>query len=58
MAKMGRPKVDNPKKNLIGLKMTDDEVKRLKAYAQAHDKTVSEVIQGALELQYKQSKKK
>lgn len=57
MAKMGRPKVDNPKKNLIGLKMTDDEVKRLKAYAEAHSKTVSEVIQGALELQYKQSKK-
>ncbi len=57
MAKMGRPKVDNPKKNIIGLKMTDDQVKRLKAYAAAYDKTVSEVIQSALELQYKESEK-
>lgn len=57
MAKMGRPKVDNPRKNLIGLKMTDDEVKRLKAYANAHGKTVSEVLLEALELQYEKSEK-
>ena len=58
MAKMGRPKVDNPKKHMVGLKMTDDEIDRLKAYAAKKGKTVSEVLQDAIDLQYKADKKK
>lgn len=54
MAKVGRPKSDNPKKTLIGLKMTSDEANRLKEYASKHNMTVTEVLQKGLEIQYEQ----
>lgn len=38
MAKMGRPAVENPKKHMVGLKMTDDEIERLKTYAAKKEK--------------------
>ena len=53
MAKMGRPKAENPRNNFIGVKMTDDEVKKLREYAASHDITLTEVILRALELLYK-----
>lgn len=58
MAKMGRPAVENPKKHMVGLKMTDDEIERLKTYAAKKGKTVSEVLQDAINLQYEADKKK
>ena len=33
VARTGRPKSDNPKKTLIGLKLTEEEAARLKGYA-------------------------
>lgn len=54
MAKVGRPKSDNPKKNLIGFKMTEDEANRLKEYASRHNMTVTEVLQKGLDIQYEQ----
>lgn len=41
MAKMGRPKSENPKKNLIGLKLTEEETVKLKEYASKHDMTIT-----------------
>jgi hypothetical protein len=37
VARTGRPKSDNPKKNLIGLKLTEEEAAKLKEYASKHD---------------------
>ena len=35
VARTGRPKSDNPKKTLIGLKLTEEEAARLKGYNRA-----------------------
>ncbi len=52
MAKMGRPKSDNPKKSLIGLKLTEQEAARLKEYASKHDMTITQVLQRGIDMQY------
>lgn len=53
MAKTGRPKSDNPKNSLIGLKLTEDEATKLKEYASKHGMTITEVLQRGIDLQYK-----
>lgn len=52
MAKTGRPKSDNPKKQLIGLKLTEGEAKKLKEYASKHDMTITQVLQKGIDMQY------
>ena len=52
MAKTGRPKSDNPKKNVVGLKLTEEETATLKEYASKHDMTVTQVLQRGIDLQY------
>lgn len=52
MARTGRPKSDNPKNSLIGLKLTEDEAAKLKEYASKHDMTITEVLQRGISLQY------
>lgn len=52
VAKMGRPKSDNPKKSLIGLKLTEQEAARLKEYASKHDMTITQVLQRGIDMQY------
>lgn len=52
MARTGRPKSDNPKKNLIGLKLTEAEAAKLREYASKHDITITQVLQRGIELQY------
>lgn len=52
MAKTGRPKSDNPKKNLIGLKLTEEEAAKLKEYASKHDMTITQVLQKGLDMLY------
>ncbi len=52
MAKLGRPKSENPKKNLFGLKLTEEEAKKLKEYASKHDMTITQVLQKGIDLQY------
>lgn len=56
MAKMGRPKSENPKKNLIGLKLTEEETVKLKEYASKHDMTITQVLQRGIDLQYAMEK--
>ena len=56
MAKTGRPKSDNPKKNVVGLKLTEEETATLKEYASKHDMTVTQVLQRGIELQYAMDK--
>jgi len=52
VARTGRPKSDNPKKNVIGLKLTEEETLKLKEYASKHDMTVTQVLQRGIDLQY------
>ena len=52
MARTGRPKSENPKKNLIGLKLTEDEAAKLREYASKHDMTITQVLQNGIDLQY------
>ena len=54
MARTGRPKSDNPKKTLIGLKLTEEEAARLKGYASKHDMTITQVLQ--IDMQYAMDK--
>lgn len=52
MARTGRPKSDNPKRSLIGLKLTEGEAEKLKEYASKHDMTITQVLQKGIDLQY------
>lgn len=52
MAKTGRPKSDNPKRKLIGLKLTEEEAARLREYASKHDMTITQVLQKGIDIQY------
>ena len=56
MARTGRPKSDNPKKTLIGLKLTEEEAARLKGYASKHDMTITQVLKRGIEMQYAMDK--
>ena len=56
MARTGRPKSDNPKKNYIGLKLTEDEAAKLKEYASKHDMTITQVLQKGIDMQYAMEK--
>ena len=53
----GRPRMDDPKKTMVGVKMNNQELKRLREYAEKHNKNITEVIKEALELVYKESEK-
>lgn len=52
LAKIGRPKSDNPKKVVIGLKLTEDEAAKLRKYASKHDMTITQVLQKGIDWQY------
>lgn len=52
VARTGRPKSDNPKNNLIGLKLTEEEATKLREYASRHGMTITEMLQRGIELQY------
>lgn len=44
MAKVGRPKQDVVKEKVVSVRMSQDQIDRLKEYAKASKKTVTEVI--------------
>ena len=44
MARTGRPKKDNPREQLVAVRLTQKERERLAAYAKAHNKTVTQVL--------------
>lgn len=52
VARTGRPKSDNPKNSLIGLKLTEGEAAKLREYASKHGMTITEVLQRGINLQY------
>lgn len=46
--KMGRPLSDNPCRNPIGCKITDEELQRLNEYCDLHDMTKADVIKQSI----------
>lgn len=49
MAKMGRPKVDNPADKRITVRFKDEEYDLLLEYAENHQMTIAQVIRLAVE---------
>ena len=56
VARTGRPKSKNPKKTLIGLKLTEEEAAKLREYASKHDMTITQVLQKGIDMQYAMEK--
>lgn len=54
MAKMGRPKSDNPKDYRVTVRFSNQERISLEAYAEKHDLTKVQVLKKGLELLYGQ----
>ena len=44
MAKMGRPKVEDPRKKSIGVRLTNDEYKAIKEYVAKRNMTITEAV--------------
>ena len=58
MAKMGRPKTDDPREKSLGVRVTNDEYKVIKEYATKHDMTITEtLLKGVEELMKKEPAK-
>lgn len=52
LSKMGRPKLDKIKDKIVTVRMSDEEYERLKAYAETHNMTVTELIKKGVEVVY------
>ena len=44
MAKMGRPKSENSKKNYVNIRVEDALYDRIRSYAAQHQMTITEVV--------------
>ncbi len=49
MAKMGRPKSDNPKNNVVVVRFTDEEMNRIKAYAEKNNLTITQMVRKGID---------
>lgn len=52
MAKMGRPPLEEPMVHKVSVRFTEREYQRLKAYAEAINKTMTEALKDGIELLY------
>lgn len=57
MAKMGRPKLEEPMTHKVSVRFNDREYQRLKAYAESINKTMTEALKDGIELLYEQDSK-
>lgn len=58
MAKMGRPKVDDPKAYKVSVRFSEEERKVLESYAEAHGLTKAQVLKSGYELLLKLDEEK
>ena len=56
MAKMGRPRSENPKQNILTLRVTDQERDEIKAYDRLHNLSVTQTFLDAFKLMVKEEK--
>lgn len=52
----GRPQVENPKKKVLGVRVTSDEHEQITQYAKEHHKTISQVVLERLEFLQEKNK--
>ena len=52
----GRPQVENPKKKVLGVRVTSDEHEQITQYAKEHHKTISQVVLERLEILQEKNK--
>ncbi len=50
MAKMGRPKEDNPKKRIVAIRMTQEEYVKFSKAASKHDMTTTQAVKKGIML--------
>lgn len=50
--KGGRPLSEDPKKSVLGVRVTPAEHEKIKQYADRHQQTISQVVLDGLELLY------
>ena len=50
MAKMGRPKIDNPADKRVTVRFRDEEYHMLLEYAEHHNMSIAQVIRWAVEM--------
>jgi len=50
MAKMGRPRSENPKQNILTLRVTNQERDEIQAYARLHKISVAQTLLDAFRL--------
>lgn len=53
LAKPGRHKVDNPRKKMVGIRMTDEEHQMLKERAAEHNLSITQAVSEAIKLLYR-----
>ena len=58
MAKMGRPPLPEPMVHKVSVRFTEREYQRLKAYAEAINKTMTEALKDGIELLYEKEPRK
>ena len=49
VAKMGRPKADNPKDYKVAIRLSDEEYSRLKKYAEECNQTMTQIVRKGVE---------
>jgi hypothetical protein len=52
---LGRPRKEDPKSKVVTMKMNNEELERLREYAEKHNMNVTEVIKKGLDLVYENS---
>ncbi len=52
MARMGRPKLEEPMVHKVSVRFNEKEYQRLKAYAESINKTMTEAMKEGIELLY------
>lgn len=50
MARTGRPKSDDPKRNTLSIRVTDGELKELQDYAHNHGMTITQLVRIGVDL--------
>ena len=58
MAKMGRPPLEEPMVHKVSVRFSEREYQRLKAYAEAINKTMTEALKDGIELLYEKEPRK
>lgn len=56
MSKMGRPKSEVVKGNIVTVRMSDEEYLKLKEYSKKHQQTMTETIKAGVNLLYEGQK--